>query len=269
MTLKEIENISFRRSGRGYRAEEVDEFIDRVLEQDKKYLAEIETLRQKNAELMQSVEQIKKESAQESSIAAAYREKEDSIIAALMNAQRQADSVVREANHKAEIIINDATRKSEAIMAQAQAEVEAQQKDLAFMKQEISSFKNRLIEIYREHLILIGALPEEEEEAIEETEEEVFEEASSAEVSSETEETEEPAVAEEIPAVESVAVEEEVVSLESVVEEEPAPVAQKMSARPHLIDTGELDLEKGVTNFRNLEFGDAYESNSGLFKKKK
>ena len=69
--------------------------------------------------------------------------------------------------------------------------------------------------------------------------------------------------------MESVAVAEEVVSLESVVEEEPAPVAQKMSARPHLIDTGELDLEKGVTNFRNLEFGDAYEINSGLFKKKK
>lgn len=149
ITLSEIKNITFRKGtlSSGYRSEDVDAFIDEVTslvealeEQNKGYQKEIKQMSQKVEEC---------------------RQKEENIGAALMNAQRQADSIIREANHKAEIILNDATLKSESIISNTQAEVKSQQLAIQKMQHEISSFKNRLMDIYKEHLTLISALPSE------------------------------------------------------------------------------------------------------------
>ena len=86
MTLEDIRNIEFNR-GRGYRSEEVDDFIDECV-------ATMEHLVQENAEVNQKMKALADKVAE-------YRNDEDSIRAALLSAQRTGDTIIREAQAKA------------------------------------------------------------------------------------------------------------------------------------------------------------------------
>ena len=86
MTLDEIRHVEFTR-GRGYRAEEVDDFIDECVET-------LEQYRKENEEATQKMKMLADKLAE-------YRNEEDSIRAALLNAQRAGDTALREAEEKA------------------------------------------------------------------------------------------------------------------------------------------------------------------------
>ena len=94
-----------------------------------------------------------------------YRSREENISAALMNAQHQADLVVREAEHRSEAMLQDAEQKAEHILAQAKNKIEEEDMSLQSLKKEIASFKSKLMSLYKEHLMLIDALPGEEKDS--------------------------------------------------------------------------------------------------------
>lgn len=143
---EDIANVSFRRANLGgYRPDDVDAFIDQVQLTFDQMQKEREELAQKLDLLAQKVEE--------------YRRDEESIRTTLLNAQKLADASVREAKHKSEVIIKDATVKGEKIVANAQHEVEEQQKTIEHLQQEVVNFRSRLLAIYKEHLTLIDALP--------------------------------------------------------------------------------------------------------------
>ena len=149
LTLTDIRNITFRKASiGGYRSEEVDNFIDQVIASYELLLRESEQTSKKLEAATEKLEE--------------YRGREDNISAALMNAQRQADLVIREANHHAEVIVQDAKDQSARMVASAQQEIDREEAALQGLKTEISSFKARLLNIYKQHLTLIDALPEEE-----------------------------------------------------------------------------------------------------------
>lgn len=101
LTLEDIANISFPRANfGGYRAEDVDAFIDDVQVSYDNVLKESAELKRKLAILAQKVEE--------------YRNEEDSIRNTLLSAQKLADASVREAKHKAEVIVADAYGKGGA-----------------------------------------------------------------------------------------------------------------------------------------------------------
>ena len=84
LTLEDIANISFPRANfGGYRAEDVDAFIDDVQVSYDNVLKESAELKRKLAILAQKVEE--------------YRNEEDSIRNTLLSAQKLADASVREA----------------------------------------------------------------------------------------------------------------------------------------------------------------------------
>lgn len=146
LTLNEIRNVNFRKANfGGYRAEDVEAFIDEVQ-------LSYDALLRENAELVKKLEVLAARLAE-------YQQEEDSIRNALMNAQKVGDASLRDAKHKAEIILKDATIKAERIVSNAQAEIHREREIIERMQRDIADFKARLLRAYKDHLTLINNLP--------------------------------------------------------------------------------------------------------------
>ena len=160
LSLNDIINASFRKSGfSGYRAEDVDVFIDKVRESYdellKKGLEKDEQIDRLNTEGRQTADKLKilADKIEE------YRTQEDEIKNALISAQKLGDASVREARHKAEIIVKDASQKAERIIASADEKIAEQKRELERLQRTVSDFRTKLLNTYKEHLTLIDALP--------------------------------------------------------------------------------------------------------------
>ena len=160
LSLNDIINVGFRKSGfSGYRADEVESFVDKVKES-------YEELLKRNSSQEEQIEQLKtgnQQSAEKLKILAAkieeYRSQEDEIKNALISAQKLGESSVREARHKAEIIVKDADLKAEHIVSDADHQIENKRKEYETLQKQVSEFRSKLMGIYKEHLTLISALP--------------------------------------------------------------------------------------------------------------
>ncbi len=149
LTLNEIRNVNFRKANfGGYRAEDVEAFIDEVQ-------LSYDTLLRENAELVKKLEVLAARLEE-------YQSEEDSIRNALMNAQKVGDASLRDAKHKAEIILKDATIKAEKIVSNAQTEIHRERDIVERMQRDIAEFKTRLLRAYKEHLTIINSLPTDE-----------------------------------------------------------------------------------------------------------
>jgi cell division initiation protein len=160
LSLNDIINVSFRKSGfSGYRAEDVDVFIDKVRESYdellKKGLEKDEQIDRLNTEGRQTADKLKilADKIEE------YRSQEDEIKNALISAQKLGDASVREARHKAEIIVKDANQKAERLIASADEKIAEQKRELERLQRTVSDFRSKLLNTYKEHLTLIDALP--------------------------------------------------------------------------------------------------------------
>ena len=166
MTLEEIRHVEFTR-GRGYRAEEVDDFIDECVETLEQYRKDNEEANQKMKLLADKL--------------AEYRNDEDSIRAALLNAQRAGDTALRDAEQKAALIVEEAQTRAKAIEEEAKQQIDKQKEELERIRREVSQFKQQILAMYKEHLAQINVLPEVEETPATETEEKVVTIAPTAE----------------------------------------------------------------------------------------
>ncbi len=160
MTLNDIINVGFRKSGfSGYKAEDVDGFVDRVRESYDELLktnvAKDQQIDKLKAENEQNLEKLKVLAGKIEE----YRAQEDEIKNALISAQKVGDASVREARHKSEIIIKDANLKADHILANAEEKITDQKKELERLQQAVSDFRTKLLNAYKEHLTLIDALP--------------------------------------------------------------------------------------------------------------
>ena len=137
----------------GYRTAEVDSFLIDAAELFSKQTREIAELKRKLDADQQKLTDYEKDS--------------DSLREALVNAQKLADRIVRDARGKAELTLRDAEIKAEKIVEHGRQDAEAQQQALADLKREVSDFRSRLLDMYRDHLRLITSLPAlaEEDEA--------------------------------------------------------------------------------------------------------
>lgn len=165
LSLNDIINASFRKSGfSGYRTDDVDHFIDEVKESYdiliKKSIEqkeESEKLKQENQQLVEKLKVLADRIEE-------YRAEEEDIKNALVSAQKLGDASIRESRHKAEIIIKDATLKAERIVSTANQEITDQKKELERLQQNAVEFRSKLLDLYREHLTLINALPTRKQE---------------------------------------------------------------------------------------------------------
>ena len=131
LTAAEIHEAAFSKSVSGYKASEVDAFLEECA-------ATIDALTTARADLEKKLEVLADKLVE-------YRNDEDSIRTALLSAQRLGDTVVREANQKAGLILEDARIKAEKVQETAQQAIRDEQAELARVKREVSQFRAKLL----------------------------------------------------------------------------------------------------------------------------
>ncbi len=127
LTPLDIKNQTFDVKFRGYSIEEVDNFMDMLLEEYETTYKENIAAKDKISTLSEAVEH--------------YKGIEDSMRNAIIVAQSTADELKKNATEKADIIISEANMKAEKIVAQANERISALETEYARLKQEVENYK--------------------------------------------------------------------------------------------------------------------------------
>jgi cell division initiation protein len=208
LTIDEIKEVRFR-TGRGnafYKAEDVDAFIDEVVET-------FEAKSNEKAELVHKMDILATRIEQ-------YRSDEETVRNALLSAQKVADTTLKEANEQAESIVKEAELKAEKLIKDAQNEVAKEKDALNALQTLVVEMRTEIFSKVKSCIDLVSALPAEKNVAEikakldkefptpkadvvfdKPVEEEVVEEKKEPEVKAAV--NEEPQVEEEIPATEN------------------------------------------------------------------
>lgn len=176
ITAKDIREVQFNKSLGGYKITDVDEFLDKCAES-------FEALENQNEENTRKMQVLAKSIV-------GYREQEDSIRSAVMSAQRMSETIADESNRKANEIVSEAQKNADELLTNARAQAEeiiskaksdsedmltkteetmrSEKAELDELRNEVAKFKNNLLEMYHDHLKLIGFLPEDKDEPADE-----------------------------------------------------------------------------------------------------
>lgn len=129
LTPMEIHNKEFKKVMRGYKEEEVDEFLDKVV-------ADFEKLYRENSELKDKLSVINER-------VESYNLMEKTLQNTLIVAQTTADDVVANARKKAEIILKEAEDQARGIVEEANRSVINIHQEYENLKKEVQVFKTR------------------------------------------------------------------------------------------------------------------------------
>ena len=179
-TADEIRQLTFEKTMRGYRPEDVESFMENIADEFEALEKEKRDLEEKLYLLAEKVEQ--------------YKAEEESIKTTLINAQRLGESIVSDARVKADNVIREATIKKNDIISSAYNEIEGTEEILNRLRKEVSDFKRNILSLYKTHIESLSTLPDDKAE---EQPEEVVEEAPAQEESVVEEAVQETVVIEE------------------------------------------------------------------------
>lgn len=147
LTVDQIENVSFRKANiGGYRPDEVDTFIDEVVET-------VESMKKEKAELVGKMEILAKRIEE-------YRQDEDSVHNALVSAQKLADQSIKEAEEQAEQILNAAKAEADKIIDDANTRIIRQKEQIVKIEQEAADIRAKMTEAYELQIEALKAMPD-------------------------------------------------------------------------------------------------------------
>ncbi|MDF2590678.1 MAG: septum formation initiator [Clostridia bacterium] len=129
LTPMEIHNKEFKKGMRGYKEEEVDEFLDKVV-------TDFEKLYRENGELKDKLSVINER-------VDTYNLMEKTLQNTLVVAQTTAEDVVVNARKKSEVIIKEAEEQAKRIVDEASKSVADILRDYENLKKEAQVFKTR------------------------------------------------------------------------------------------------------------------------------
>ncbi|MDD3261773.1 MAG: DivIVA domain-containing protein [Oscillospiraceae bacterium] len=161
LSLNDIKHKRFQKASLrgGYMREEVDDFLDEVeTSYDtliQKTAEQRDNLERKNNEVSKLQDKIKELEEQIKQ----YRGEEDEIKEALLSAQKMRDTALKEAQQQADEIIHQANEKANVIVNGASKNIVSEQEKLREMKQAVSDFRAKLMQMYKQHLTLINEIP--------------------------------------------------------------------------------------------------------------
>ncbi len=150
LTIEEIKNVSFRRAGLGgrdgYRAEDVDAFIDEVI-------VSFEQLKKEKSDLVRKMDILATRVEQ-------YRADEETVRNALLASQKVADASIREAKEKSAAILREAEAKAQKLLIETNG-LTAKEKDKYLqLKTDAVQLREELKALYEKHLSSIEDLPD-------------------------------------------------------------------------------------------------------------
>lgn len=142
----------FNRTLRGYDPEEVNAFLDQVIEQVEKMIEEIklkneririlEMLEQENVTLKEKIDH--------------YERMESSLNKAIMMAQRTSDQIKVSAHHESEIILEEAKKNANRIVNEALLRAEKTEEEANMLRRNIVVFKRKLKDIIEAQLDMVN-----------------------------------------------------------------------------------------------------------------
>ena len=147
ISIDEIKNVSFRKAGMsgGYRAEDVDAFIEEVI-------ASFEQLKKEKTNLVHKIDVLATRVEQ-------YRADEETVRNALLSSQKVSDACIREAKEKAAKIVREAETKAQALLVDANKMTAVEKENYLQLQSDAVALRGKLIELYKQHIQSIGSLP--------------------------------------------------------------------------------------------------------------
>ena len=187
LRAREIEEFEFSKSKNGYDREEVDELLDKVVEDYTQFEALIKSFESKIESLNNKINESKTDANSINTVLISAQKLADSIVA---DAKAQAEEITTAANNEAEQIkvrtkkaleeidaeitkqklkaqaevdeiLEAAARKSEGMILAAKDSVAREQILFDSIKAEVANFKKTVKNAYKEHLESLSTLPEE------------------------------------------------------------------------------------------------------------
>ncbi|MGF6376187.1 cell division initiation protein [Clostridiales Family XIII bacterium PM5-7] len=141
ITPFEIENKDFSKAMRGYNIEEVDEFLDEIILDLQKLLAENEKLKADAKKLASEMNQ--------------QKQSENSVVSTLESAKRLMNDLSASAEKRAEIIIKNAQLDAEVIQRDAKESISRLVEEGERLKHKVARFKDRYKQILENELLQI------------------------------------------------------------------------------------------------------------------
>ena len=134
----ELKNKTFGKAVRGYNPNEVDDYIDFLIEKYTELYRENDELERKLKIVVTNLDEI--------------RDEEESIRATLVKAQQLGEKIVREANEKADAITDSIKTRCEAIITVFRKQYSAERKEVWQLRNTVLDFKKNVYELYRDHI---------------------------------------------------------------------------------------------------------------------
>ncbi|MEE0956857.1 MAG: DivIVA domain-containing protein [Ruminococcus sp.] len=223
LTIDEIKNISFRKAtlSGGYRAEDVDAFIDEVI-------ATFEQMRKEKTNLVHKIDRLATRLEE-------YRSDEETVRNALLTSQKMSDACIKEAKEKAARIIRDAEEKAQGLAADANKMTALEKENYLALQSDAVNLRNELIELYSKHIKTIDDLP------------------TAADVQQSKEELDKKYPTEPVEAEPEYTVQQQ-----KTVQEEPQETVAPQKAATVNSDTTRVPIKRNG-KFSQLKFGDNYD----------
>ncbi|MCD5413744.1 MAG: DivIVA domain-containing protein [Clostridiales bacterium] len=141
ITPLEIQNKKFRKSMRGYKEDEVDEFLDKIM-------VDYERLFNENAELKDKLEQMNNNIGK-------YKNIEETLTKTLIVAQNAAEELRSNSMKEAEMIIQEAKQKIRDMNVAANKEINKSQIEYEEIRKQMQIFKTRFKTLLEAQLELV------------------------------------------------------------------------------------------------------------------
>lgn len=147
LTVDQIKNVSFKKASiGGYRCDEVDNFIDDVVDT-------VESLKKEKSEILGKLEILMKRIEE-------YRQDEDSVHNALLSAQKLADKSLKDSKHESEQILIEAKAEADRIIKDANDRIIKEKEMIVKIEQEAADIRKKMIVAYEQQINALKALPE-------------------------------------------------------------------------------------------------------------
>ncbi|MBE6692065.1 MAG: DivIVA domain-containing protein [Ruminococcaceae bacterium] len=134
----ELKNKQFQKTFKGYSPQEVDEYLEFVLEKYTEAYRENNELERKLRIVVTNLDEIKDE--------------EESIRSTLVSAQKMAEKIIADANERADIITGAIKDRCDGVIAEFRQQLQAEKEKAWTIRTRIIDFKNQVYELYGKHI---------------------------------------------------------------------------------------------------------------------
>lgn len=134
----ELKNKQFQKTFKGYNPQEVDEYIEFLLEKYTEAYRENNELERKLRIVVTNLDEIKDE--------------EESIRSTLIAAQKMAEKITSDAEERASVITGAIKDRCDAVIAEFRQQLQAEKEKAWIMRTRIIDFKKQLYELYGSHI---------------------------------------------------------------------------------------------------------------------